>query len=404
MQNVECKKGSIQANQKNSLKATLIVSSIDGHVQASLYVPILALIAQTFQDDVALVNFAFSVTSGVMIPFIFVSGYLAKYIDKKYLMIVGTLIFAIGGFFGSFAESISFLIAVRAVEGVGAGLVYPLVPAITAQLFEGYARSSFLGKINGGGCAIAFVLNFAAGAVGTVYGWRACFLIYAFLIPIAVMQFLFIPKLGPDKNLFKSKAEEKEVHVRIPSAVWVLVLLTVLLETIGEVTNLLISGFVVNSGIGTSLIAGTSNSIRVFVGFVFGMVFLKVLKRFKGYTASFALFMNAICYFGLSISNTPLMVYCSIFFLGVGFGTLIPLINDAMARIAPRARMTLCMAFVSIGMMSGFFLSNFYADFLIWITGNVYCEIFGIQCAVFLIASIIFFVWAFRKRGQLDLR
>lgn len=385
--------------QKNSLKITLIVSSIDGHVQASLYVPILALIAQTFQNDVTMVNFAFSVTSGVMIPFIFISGWLARFIDKKYLMVAGTLIFAIGGFFGSFAQSISFLVAVRAIEGIGAGLVYPLVPAITAQLFDGLERSSFLGKINGGGCAIAFVLNFAAGAIGTVYGWRACFLIYGLLIPIAVMQLLFIPKLGPDKNLFKTdKAAEKQKRVSFPKAVWLLVLATILLETVGEVTNLLISGFVVNEGIGTPLIAGTTNSIRVFVGFIFGMLFLRVLKRFKLFTTSFALFMNAICYFGLSISTTPIMVYCSAFFLGVCFGTLIPLINDTMARIAPKPQMTICMAFVSIGMMSGFFLSNFYADFLIWITGNVYHDMFSIQCVIFLVAGAAFFIWAFQKR------
>lgn len=377
---------------KNLVKASLILSSIDGQVQAALYMPILALITQTFQESNA-VNFSFSVTSGVMVIVIFVAGHLARIIDKRTLMIFGTLIFISGGFLGSFSPNVEFLIATRAVEGIGAGLVYPMVPAITAQLFEGRERTQVMGLLNGGACIIAFFLNFGAGAVGALFGWRVCLYIYAILAVAVFMQLKFIPKLGPEKNLLGAKDTQGR-KITVPTAVYLLALANCIFSCCGMIFNMTLSGFVIDSGIGSSAVAGTAGSVQTFVGFLVGLAFARIIKRLGRFVPAFALAMLAVCYFGLSQATTPLMVYCSIAFIGLCCGILYPYLNECVARVTHVSKVTLGMSYVSMGMLIGNFLCSFFVAFLTSITDGSYTAMFGIVATAAIISSATFFVAA----------
>lgn len=377
---------------KNLVKASLILSSIDGQVQAALYMPILALITQTFQDSNA-VNFSFSITSGVMVVVIFIAGHLARIVDKRNLMIVGTLIFIAGGFLGSFSPNVEVLIATRAIEGVGAGLVYPMVPAITAQLFEGRERTQVMGLLNGGACIIAFFLNFGAGTVGALFGWRVCLYIYAILAIAVFMQLKFIPKLGPEKNLLGAKDSQGR-KISVPVAVYLLAAANCVFSCCGMIFNMTLSGFVIDSGIGSSAVAGTAGSVQTFVGFLVGLAFARIIKRLGRFVPAFALAMLAICYFGLSVATTPFTVYCSIAFIGLCCGILYPYLNECVARVTHVSKVTLGMSYVSIGMLVGNFLCSFFVAFLASATNGSYTAMFAIIATAATIASAAFFAAA----------
>lgn len=369
---------------RNLVKASLILSSIDGQVQAALYMPILALIMQTF-DDAAAINFSFSITSGVMVAVIFVAGHLAKFIDKRTLMIVGTVIFILGGFCGSLAPTAEILIATRAVEGIGAGLVYPMVPAITAQLFEGRERTQVMGLLNGGACIIAFFLNFGAGAIGALFGWRVCLYIYAILLVAVLLQFKCIPKLGPEKNLLGGN--QRGGARSMPRAVYLLALANCVFSCCGMVFNMTLSSFVVETGIGTTAVAGTAGSVQTFVGFVVGLLFARIIKRLGRFVPAFALASLAVCYFGLSQATTPLAVYASIAFIGLCCGILYPYLNESVARVTSASQVTLGMSYVSMGMLIGNFLCGFFVTFLTQISGGSYEAIFLIVGTGALVAA-----------------
>lgn len=370
---------------KNLVKASLILSSIDGQVQAALYMPILALIVQTF-NDANLVNFSFSITSGIMVIVIFIAGHLARVVDKRDLMIVGTIIFIAGGFLGSLSPNVEFLIATRAIEGIGAGLVYPMVPAITAQLFEGRERTQVMGLLNGGACIIAFFLNFGAGAIGALFGWRVCLYIYAILAVAVFMQVKFIPKLGPERNLLGAKNVQGKPQ-SVPPAVFLIALANCVFSCCGMIFNMTLSGFVMESGIGTSAVAGTAGSVQTFVGFLVGVLFARIIRRLGRFVPAFALAMLALCYFGLSHATTPLMVYCSIAFIGLCCGILYPYFNECVARVTHASKVTLGMSYVSMGMLIGNFLCSFFVAFLSSVTDGSYTAMFGIVAACAIIAS-----------------
>ena len=376
---------------RNATKAALILSSIDGQVQAALYMPILALISQTFNNS-PLINFSFSVTSGVMVIVIFVAGFLARHFDKKTLMLVGTTLFISGGFLGSLSPSAEFLVGTRILEGIGAGLVYPMVPAITAQLFIGKERTQLMGMLNGGACLIAFFLNFGAGFFGALLGWRFCLGIYAILIVALFMQIKYIPRLGPESaelNLVPTS----HVKQKLPKKVYLFALANLIFTCVGQVFNMTLSGFIVDTGIGTTAVAGTAGSIQTLIGFFIGLVFERILRRFDIFTPALSLLFLSICYFGLSVSTNSLGIYISIAFIGMSCALVFPLLNEYVARVTAKENITLGMSYVSIGMLMGNFLCSFWVQFLMNTTGS-YVGVFRITSFIALIGAIAFALFA----------
>ncbi len=378
---------------KNLVKTALILSSIDGQVQAALYMPILALTTSTF-NDTATINFSFSVTSGTMLIMTLVAGHLARFIDKRSLILIGTVIFILGGFAGSFSPTAEFLVGTRIIEGIGAGLVYPMVPAITAQLFQGRERTQVMGLLNGGACIIAFFLNFGAGWVGAMFGWRVCLWIYAILTIAIFMQIKYIPKMGPEKAI--QDAERNAVKNHLSYKIFLFALANCVFSCCGMIFNMTLAGFIMDSGIGDSTIAGTAGSIQTMVGFLVGLLFARIVARLGRFVPAFCLASLAVCYFGLAASTDAVGIFISIMFIGLCCGVLYPYLNECVARNTTHGTVTIGMSYVSMGMMVGNFLCGFFVNFLSGITGGVFTAMFqivgwgAIICsAIFCIAAIV---------------
>ena len=386
--------------KRNLCKTAIVISSIDAQVHVALYVPILGLIVQTFADQAPLVNFAFSVTSGVMVAFIFISGFLAQFIDKRTLMITGTIIFIAGGFCGSFSPSAEFLVAARAVEGVGAGLVYPMVPAITAQIFKGEERTALMGYTNGGSCAVTFVLNIAAGIVGRMCGWRACLFLYAILVITLFFQFKYIPKTGPERDALRIKKASGE-KIGIPKAVWLYTLGFFALNTFGAAYQMILPVHVVEAGIGDSLLIGTASSANVCVGIFMGIVFGRIVKTFKRTTPAIALAFIAVAYLVWAQADNPIPIYIGMVLLGVCYGIMIPYMTEAVARVTNDDNVTLSMTILTaFGSLLGFFCLNFVVGILNGITNsNIFAE-FIVLAVGFAVAFVIALVVGLRMNAK----
>ena len=150
----------------------------------------------------------------------------------------------------------------------------------------------------------------------------------------------------------------------MPRAVYLLALANCVFSCCGMVFNMTLSSFVVETGIGTTAVAGTAGSVQTFVGFVVGLLFARIIKRLGRFVPAFALASLAVCYFGLSQATTPLAVYASIAFIGLCCGILYPYLNESVARVTSASQVTLGMSYVSMGMLIGNFLCGFFVTFL----------------------------------------
>ena len=120
-------------------------------------------------------------------------GKLADLFSKKLLVQLALLIFALGSCLAGLAQSMGWLIAARAVQGVGAGGLTALVQVVIASIVSPRERGRYSGYL-GATFAIATVSGPLLGGliVDTPWlGWRWCFYVG---LPVAALAFVVLQK------------------------------------------------------------------------------------------------------------------------------------------------------------------------------------------------------------------
>jgi EmrB/QacA subfamily drug resistance transporter len=118
-------------------------------------------------------------------------GKLADLFDRKLLVQTGLIIFVIGSVLAGLSTSMSWLIACRAIQGIGAGGLTALVQVILSDLVSPRERgryAGYLGAVFGVGTVAGPLLG---GVITDSIGWRWCFYIG---VPFAVAAFVVLQR------------------------------------------------------------------------------------------------------------------------------------------------------------------------------------------------------------------
>jgi EmrB/QacA subfamily drug resistance transporter len=170
------------------------------------------------QDDLSWVVNAYTLTFA---GFLLLGGRLADLLGRRRMFMYGLVVFSIASLMGGLAQSDLWLIAARAVQGLGAALVSPAALSIITNTFaEGAERNRALGvwgAVAGSGGAAGVLL----GGVLTQYlGWEWVLFVN---VPIGVAAALLAPRLLPE-----SRDEVDEPSFDVAGAVCVTAGLTLL--------------------------------------------------------------------------------------------------------------------------------------------------------------------------------
>ena len=179
------------------------------------------------QDNLAWVVNAYTLTFG---GFLLLGGRLADLLGRRKLFMIGLVVFSIASLLGGLAQSDTWLIAARALQGLGAALVSPAALSIVTNTFaEGAERNRALGvwgAVAGSGGAAGVLL----GGVLTEYlGWEWVLFVN---VPIGVAAAMLAPRL-----LAESHDEEAERSFDIAGAVSVTAGLSLLVYTLVDANN-----------------------------------------------------------------------------------------------------------------------------------------------------------------------
>jgi EmrB/QacA subfamily drug resistance transporter len=119
-------------------------------------------------------------------------GKLADLTDRKLLVQLALIIYAVGSVLAGLSQSTSFLIACRVLQGVGAGGMTALVQVILSDLVSPRERGRYMGLL-GATMAVGTVAGPLIGGVLTdsALGWRSCFYVG---VPIAVAAIVVLQK------------------------------------------------------------------------------------------------------------------------------------------------------------------------------------------------------------------
>ncbi len=160
------------------------------HMQASL---------GATQDSINWVLTSYIVASAIAIP---IAGWLADKVGRKRLMVIAVVAFTIASFLCAIAQSLSQMVAFRAIQGVSGAFLVPLAQATLFDIFprEKHAQAMAL---FGGGIMIGPILGpLLGGWLTDSFNWRWVFLVN---LPVgtlaAVMLLRYMPRtdLNPRK-------------------------------------------------------------------------------------------------------------------------------------------------------------------------------------------------------------
>ena len=139
---------------------------------------------------------AYALTLG---GFLLLGGRAADLFGRRRILIVGLAVFTTASLACGLARSDTFLIAGRAVQGLGGAIMLPAALSIVMNMFEeGAERNKALGIWGGLGAAAGTVGLIAGGVLTRYAGWQSIFYLN---VPIGAVALALAPRLVPDSRL-----------------------------------------------------------------------------------------------------------------------------------------------------------------------------------------------------------
>jgi EmrB/QacA subfamily drug resistance transporter len=174
----------------------LLTGVIMGPLDASIVYIALPSIAQHFNVDPQTVGWVSMSYLLVMGSFLLAFGRLGDMFGFRRLYLTGLLLFVTASAFCGLSPSLGWLISLRALQALGAGLTMAMAPAITTAAFPPEERGKALG-ITGMAVALGLALGPSIGGMLVeIYDWR---LIFYVNIPIGIVAYFWCLKVLPDK-------------------------------------------------------------------------------------------------------------------------------------------------------------------------------------------------------------
>ncbi|MFL5841260.1 MAG: MFS transporter [Thermoleophilaceae bacterium] len=147
------------------------------------------------QDNLSWVVNAYVLTFG---GFLLLGGRIADVVGRRRMFIIGLIVFAAASLAGGLAQSAGWLVAARAVQGLGAALLSPAALSLVTVLFaEGSERNKAMG--------VWGAVFGSGGAAGVLFGgmlteWAGWQWVLFVNVPIALIAAGLAPRLLPESR------------------------------------------------------------------------------------------------------------------------------------------------------------------------------------------------------------
>lgn len=358
--------------------------------------PALGLIADAFPDaSPTIIKLILTAPSIMIIPFSFLSSYLTSKLTKRTIIMIGLVIYLIGGIGPQLVSSIELLLTLRLILGAGVGLVMPLSMSLINDYFTGKERTKMMGYNSAFSNFGGIVTMLLAGWLAT-FGWQTPFNVYFLGLLIFIMIFFFLPKGEVQKP------EQHKQKSRLPLAVYgySLAMGGIMLAYYSISTNIAV--FLEQNEIGGATLAGLVVSFTTVGGMITSLSLVHIEVALKRFVIPVMLFGMGGAFFILSFTNSVTLVILSVCLIGFGQGSLFPIIVLKALDCVPLHQSDQTVAMTSSFTFLGQFLSPVVLDGIGKLAGNDGIRFqYGILSAVIIVIVLISTMVIVRSSKQL---
>ncbi|MBN1532917.1 MAG: MFS transporter [Spirochaetes bacterium] len=287
------------------------------------------------------------------------TGMLGRAVRHRALVVIGLLLFIVGGVGAGCAGSMEQLLVLRALLGFGTGMILPFTTGLIASCYDGAEKNRMMG------------LSFAANNLGAIAGnilsgvlcalhWRYMFHVYWIGAVSLLLVILFLKRLpvqggeGSGGSLSRAVLGYSFIALLVMMAFYLII------------ANL--SLMVSQRGIGGPRTAGMLFAVNSLTMLGAGLL-LPCATRIGRWFLPAALLLMATGFAGFAVSSSAEMLLASAVASGMGLGLLFPhLLGLASQRIGTTAGVR-AMSVIMASAWLGQFLSPLCTDSISALTG-----------------------------------
>lgn len=180
-----------------SFAFTLLLASISAlsPLAIDMGLPALSAIGLSLETRPAIAGLTLSVYMAGFAIGPLAAGPLSDRLGRKRLLLGGLIVFAIGGLAAAFAPTIGWLLAARALQGIGGGTNATLAYAIIRDLFQGRDAHSRIASVAVVSMTAPMIAPTLGALILVVAGWRTIYGLPAILAVLVVgMVMLGLPE------------------------------------------------------------------------------------------------------------------------------------------------------------------------------------------------------------------
>ena len=334
-----------------------------------------------------------SLPSMMVIPFLFLSGKLSANKNKIGILGIGLIIFLLSGISYFFINSMSGLIIISCILGVGAGIVIPLSTGLIAEYFSGRYRTQQLGISSAINNLTLVLATYLTGRLAEI-NWHAPFVVY-WLPIISIILCWFLPKSQSSNDTYRNNTSNTiGITAKTSKLIGLMVLyFFVTYNTLAIPLNL---PFVMEQYKMDSDSSGIVISLFFLAITLPGFFITKLLDKMGSAVNWINLLLMTIGLIIIYISHHIVLFSIGAILTGFGYGIIQPLIYDKTSKISTSGNVVMNLAFV----MAMNYLAVLIAPFIIKLFSTIFYNnspelIFSIN-GIMVLASV-FVAWIYRK-------
>ena len=374
--------------------AALILTHVISMHDMVIY-PIVNNLYELFYENMAGVNFIISGPAIFMFVASLLAPYIMKVIDKKTLLIIACVIFAVFSIGGAAVTSVTYMIIARSICGFMYGIVQVVVIGIVADHFiDDNKRATFMGVYNAGMAAIGAVMSAVAGVLA-VNGWKNAYYTYLISIPMILLVIFFVPKI--QAKIEEAQEEAKTADVSAVKAkggfsakFWIMLITFFVLCVAYTPMMMMTSVYIAENALGNEALAGLAGSVGTIASGVFCLLFGLVYSKLKARTSLISYAGVGIALLGMYFIKGPaiFLVFCAI--AGATYGFLYSYMFTQVIVLVTPENANKAISYLTAVYAASIFIGPYATTWIMGMVGDSITTaslIFGIICIVCLVVD-----------------
>lgn len=282
-----------------------------------------------------------SLPSLLIIPFVLLAGKLSTGKNKLKTLVVGLAVFFLSGIACLFARSMTGLIVISCVLGIGAGMVIPFSTGLVVDYFTGDYRVRQLGYSSAINNLTLVVATVVTGYLANV-NWHLPFLVYTLPGVSLALSFLL-------KRQRSEPEPEKSIQLRykrIDRRKLVGLMLLYFFNTYAVLVVTYYAAFLVDDYKIDSSFSGVVISLFFLAIMLPGLFIDRIIRRLRqnvNLLSLVSIFAGLLC---VGIFRDKTLLVIGALLAGLGYGVMQPVIYDKAATISPPRSAMLALSFV----------------------------------------------------------